>query len=583
MLAAGLWFARIPGNDDLRTGPAELIVKARHDIARGDGIAAEVRLGEALKAGIPREAIAAYMGEALLVLGRAEEARKWLADGQFDQASAAAGFRALAKLEQQKGNLQAAGAAFDRAIAITPEDAGMWVEIGRLRFAGGEDTLAIDAAKYALQLDPRSVRALEFRGQLVRDSYGLLAAIPWFEAALTHGPDDVSVLTEYAATLGELGRAQEMLTVTRHVLKLQPGNARAFYLQAVLAARSGNYGLARKLLQRAGGRLANVPGAMLLEGITQISAGNYSLAAESLEKLLEAQPGNARAEALLARALFLSGEHKYLVKRLGAAAAQPGASSYLMTVVGRSQEILGRRDLAGPLLDRAAAPRNVAIFPRYGDTPIAELVREWRLGEAEAIIEQLRSTDPGHYDNQELAGDIQLLNGNAEAAVVRYGAAARIRMSESLMLRRFQANLMAGRMREAVELVDGFLASNPTSRQALRLSAWLSIQSGDWQRARRIFEYLAVTGSESDVQLLSDLALMQIYTGDPHAAEVNARHAYRLQRASPVAAQAWGLSLVALGTRPQDAAALLEKARALMGDNPLLTQGRLRLAEIRES
>ena len=81
---------------------------------------------------------------------------------------------------------------------------------------------------------------------------------------------------------------------------------------------------------------------------------------------------------------------------------------------------------------------------------------------------------------------------------------------------------------------------------------------------------------------MSDLALVQIHTGDPQAAEVNARRAYRLQRASPVAAQAWGLSLVALGTRKPEAEALLEKARNMMGDNQLLAEGRERLAGLRE-
>ena len=37
----------------------------------------------------------------------------------------------------------------------------------------------------------------------------------------------------------------------------------------------------------------------------------------------------------------------------------------------------------------------------------------------------------------------------------------------------------------------------------------------------------------------SGLALVQIHTGDFEAAEANARRAYRLQPASPVAAQAW--------------------------------------------
>jgi len=583
LLAACLWLAPAPGLAGAQGELAGLIQHAREDITRGEGVAAEVKLKQAMERGAPRAAVAAYMGEALLVQSKPEEAREWLEGGLFNRHSAAAGYRALGRLEQQQGNLRAAGAAFDRAIAITPEDPEMWVEIGRLRQAGGEDVLAKDAAEYALQLDPGSVRALEFRGELVRDSHGLVAALPWFEAALKRSPDDVLALNEYAATLGELGRSRQMLTVTRRVLELRPGNARAYYLQAVLAARAGNYRLARTLLQRCGNKLDEVPGAILLDGIVQIAEGNYAIAAEDFERLLAMQPGNVRASELLARALFLQGEHKYLAARLADRASRADASPYLQTVVGRAYENLGRRGLAAAFLDRAAEPRSTGIFPQDArDSPIAGLASEGRLAEAEAIIEALRQDDPGHYENQELAGDIQLLAGNAEAAIERYDAAGRIWTSESLVLRRFQAFMMAGRMEDAAGLVDAYLANTPTSREALRLSAWLAARTGDWARARPIFEYLEKTGGERDVQLLSDLALVQIYTGDPVAAEATARRAYRLQRASPVAAQALALSLVASGGSKREAAALIEKARTMMGDNQLLAEARLRLAGMKD-
>lgn len=76
------------------------------------------------------------MGEAFIQQDNPDKARNWLEPGQFDTKSAAIGFRALGRLEQQEGNLPAAGRAFDRAIELTPRDATMWVEIGRLRYAG---------------------------------------------------------------------------------------------------------------------------------------------------------------------------------------------------------------------------------------------------------------------------------------------------------------------------------------------------------------------------------------------------------------------------------------------------------------
>lgn len=554
------------------------IQAAKQDLQRGDGIAAEVRLKLALDQGADRAAVAAYMGEALLAQGKTDKAREWLAPGEFLPESAAVGFRTLARLERQSGNLRAAGAAFDRAISLSPDDASMWVEIGRLRYSGGEHLLAIDAATHALELEPENVRALEFRGQLVRDSYGLAAALPWFETALTYAPDDVSLLLEFAATLGDLGQNRQMLTLTRRVLELSPGNPKAYYLQAVMAARAGNYGLARSLLKKVDGRLGNLAGVILLEGITETALGNYTLAIEALDPLAKRQPGNDRVRNLAARALFLAGEYKYLVTRYAQQALRPDASPYLQTLIGRALEYLDRRDEAGRYLDLASQAQRQAIYPLPDTTEIGALLADGRAQEAVYRAETALAADNGFYQNLVLAGDVQLVLGRPQAAIERYDRAARIRMPESLMLRRFQAFVMAQDMRQASDLVDGYLVHNPTSRAALRLAALMSVHTGDWQRARGLLEFLRGSGGQRDVQLLSDLALTQIRTGDPAAAEVSAQAAYRLQRANPVAAQALGLSLAAGEKRPDAAKALLDKARTMMGDNPLLTEGRLKLA-----
>src|SRR3546814_13277866 len=62
-------------------------------------------------------------------------------------------------------------------------------------------------------------------------------------------------LIEDAATLGDLGRMRAMLAVTRRAIAADPAHPRAYYLQAVLAARAGRFDLARVLLPKTGGPL----------------------------------------------------------------------------------------------------------------------------------------------------------------------------------------------------------------------------------------------------------------------------------------------------------------------------------------
>ncbi len=556
--AAALLVSALAGSGAGASPADDYIAQANQALTRRDGIAAEESLRRALRAGAPREAVAAAMGEAYLDQNAPDKARQWLAPGAFTRGTAALGFRHLAQLEQMEGNLAAAGKAFDRAMAITPRDATMWVEIGRLRYAGGEHMLAIQAADYALRLDPENPRALTFKGELVRDSQGLAAGLPWFDRALRGHPRDVAVLGEYAATLGDLGRARQMLAATRLMLSIEPGNPRAYFLQAILAARAGKIELARGLFARTKGKFDDKPAGLLLEGILQMGSGNYGLAADALSRLSRAQPANARASLLLARADALGQENDLVIHDYAKAAARPEASPYLLTLVARAYEAAGRRDLAAPLLDRAALARRPALAPVATGSDVGSLLAAGDVDEARGVAERDVAARPGSAFTQSIAGDVRLAAGDGDGALQHYRLAANVRLSDSLPLRMTAALLRSGQRGAADALVERFLAANAGDRVAARMVAGQAAASGDWPRARSLLEHLRGAGT-SDVELLADLSLAQLRSGDLKAAEATARKAYSLQRGSPAAAGAWGLSLRALGQQARGQA-LIDKS-----------------------
>lgn len=540
---------------------ADSIAQARQALVQQDGIAAEVLLRRAMDAGAPREAVAALMGEALLLQEATDKARVWLEPGEFTPDTAALGFRTLARIERLAGNLAASGKAYDRALAIIPRDATLWVEIGRLRYDGGEHTLALEAADLALELAPGDVRVLEFKGQFVRDQQGLAAALPWFEKALEVAPNDVSVLGEYAATLGDLGQAKNMLAVTRQILAIEPGNPRALFLQAVLAARAGKVDVARGLLARTGDKFDEMPAAQLLRGVLEMQAGNYRIAAEALEKLCRAQPANARAALLLARAYILAGENRLVVHDNAGAADRAGATPYLLALVARAYEADGRRDLAAPFLDRAALARRPDIFPVAAGSEIGSLLAVGNAGAARAAADRNLTANPGSAFNQAIAGDVRLFAGDGAGALEHYRRAAQVRLSDSLLQRMVVAAKRSGRADEATALIDRYLAMNAADPSVARMAASGAAERQDWSRARLLLESLRAGGTD-DVNLLADLSLAQLRGGDAKAAEATARAAHALQRGSPAAAAAWGLSLDALGQKAR-AQALLDKSRRM--------------------
>ena len=533
--------------------------QVRAALESNDGFGAELVLRQMLENGSSKPEVAAFMGEAELLQGQPVEARKWLGEGKFGEGTQGRGFFNLGRLEMGEGNLPAAGTAFDNALRYIPDDPALWVEIGRLRYRGGEQTLALDAAVRAVELGPDDAEALMFRGQLVRDSEGMVAALPWFEKAIAVEPNDLTLLAEYAATLGEAGEAQDMLVAVRRITELNPGYLRAYYLQAVVAARAGKYDLARKLLVRSGEAVKDTPAGSLLSGVIDLETGNYASASQIFDKLYRRQPENRRVRELLARALAMSGSHRELVSRLGEVAKLRSSSPYMRTVVARSHEAIGQREEAAALLDLAARQRAgnlVAIRPpgsferlavrdeTSGEDALA-LVRSnivsGARGAAIASAEKFRSRFPGSADALSLAGDAQLARGRASQANKFYDQAAAIRQSWLLARRRMAALRAVGRGDEAQALLERYLIGHQTSVEPAALLARRHYDRGNLPRAALLLDHAFLAGGDRDPELLALRAVIAMRMDEPELAARIAKRAVDIQPMHPAALQAFAM------------------------------------------
>lgn len=566
----------------LAGGRQDPLTEAAAAIERGDGVAAEVAARRALDAGQSHAAVDAYLGEAALLQDDPDEARRWLAPGEFDPASAQRGFHALGKLELGAGHFGPAATAFDRALEAGGPDARLWVDIGRLRYQAGEQHLAADAVNRALTIDPDEPQSLEFQAELVRDAQGLAAALPWFARAAKVAPKNLDVLGEYAATLGDLGRYRDMLAIARSMVKIDRTDPRAYFLQAVLAARAGQDELARRLLWSANGAYDDTPAGMLVAGVFEYRAGSTELAVERFDKLEDLQPDNEWAARLLGTALLADGDASEVVARFAGRAARPGASPCLLTLVGRAYEQLDRRDLAAPFLDRAAHPPSALPTPlasseagelaiyRWGDDPTAadvavptlrKLLAQARMGEAATYSLKLRQRFPNSSDIEVLTGDAALLGGDTTGALALYRSAKRVRWTAALAMRIAAAERRLGHEDVADAELAAYLAQHPQDGAISALVGREAAARGDWRRAAALLGHAArMPGGAGDARLIADLADAQLHLGDRERALANAQRAYALQRSSPRATNVLAAALAANG---KPAPALLAKARAL--------------------
>ncbi|MBB3861079.1 tetratricopeptide (TPR) repeat protein [Novosphingobium hassiacum] len=508
--------ACLPAQGSLRAQVyADALVKARSALAKGDGIAAEAPLRAAVRGGAKIDLVRAELGEALLMQGDRRQAREVLYGGNFAPASAAHGWHLRGRLELVEGHLPDAGQAFDRALRLNGNDPALWVDIARLRYTGGEQAQAIEAADHAVKLAPRDPRALELRGLMIREQYGLFAALPWFEAGLRVAPDDVGLLGEYAATLGDIGQYKAMLVVCRKLATVDPGNVRALYLQAVLAARAGQTTLARQILLKTGTKLRDLPAAILLNGILEYRAGNTNLAVGHFDRLLRLQPDNLQARMLLVRALRRQGLD---VEALAAAdpwAQQDFAPPYLLQLTGEAYVSTGRKREAASFLSRAQEVGESAVAPiqpgqplgtlalAYGDAPnlaatavpyIRALIAAGDDAQAIAVADRLQRANPGAADAWLLLGDTRLWADDKLGALDNYGRAASIRFNLATLLRIDDAMRSLGRTAEANAMLARYLRQNPGNPQALKLLAFGRRSLGDNDGAARIEAILQSRG-----------------------------------------------------------------------------------------
>lgn len=511
-----LTLAGAPAWDTLRAQAyADALATARAALAKGDGIAAEAPLRAAIRSGAKADAVRAELGEALLMQGDRRQARDVLYGGDFTGPGAAHGWHMRGRLEMVEGHLPEAGLAFDRALRLRGDDAALWVDIARLRYTGGEQAQAIEAADRAVNLAPKSPRALELRGLMIREQFGLFAALSWFEAGLKVAPDDAGLLGEYAATLGDMGQYKAMLVVCRKLTSIDPGNVRALYLQAVLAARAGQTTLARQIMLKTGTKLRDLPSAVLLNGILEYRAGNANLAVGHFDRLVRMQPDNLQARMLLVRALRSQRLDAEAIEAAGLWARQEFAPPYLLALTAQAYAATGRKREAASLLAKSEETGENAIAPilqgqplgalalSYADAPnfavnavpyIRGLIAAGDDAQANAVADRLLRANPGAADAWLLAGDTRIWSGDTLGALDNYGRAASIRFNLPTLQRIDHAMRQLGRTGDANAMVARYLRQNPGNPQALKLLAFGRQGIGDQQGADAIEAVLQARG-----------------------------------------------------------------------------------------
>jgi tetratricopeptide (TPR) repeat protein len=569
-----------PDNEDAH------IVLARALLALQDGVGAEGEIQRAVDAGYDPKAVPQWRAEAWVLQGKADKAVP-----EADKAPAKQhlyGLRIRARALTQLSNFAGAQAALDEALRLAPNDPSVWADIARFRFAAGDLLGAAEASDRAVKLAPGSVDALLLRGEVVRSQYGLVAALPWFEQALKRDPMRHDTLIEYAATLGDIGRTVDALAATRRALDARPGSAQAFYLQAVIAARAGNFDLARTILAKTGGTIDNLPGVILLGSTLDLEGGDYEQAIDKLTDLVGMQPMNITARKLLATALLRTDRARNAIDTLRPVVARADADSYALTLVARGFERIGDRANAARYLDRAAFPATgeAGAFSADDSTTTLAADAAQNPGDPDAIVPLIRAQiaggdkagalarardiagkNPGAAAAQLVLGDVLMLMNQPGDAAAAYKQAADLRFDEPTMLRLVEALDRSGNREGAANALALFLSQNPSDIAAQRLSAHWQLAAGDYDAAIDTLEDIRSRIGDGDAALNAELAAAYAGAGETGTAVDFGEAAYGLAPANPAVVDAYGWALFKGGDK-EGGLELLQKAVILAPKHP---------------
>ncbi|WP_077146668.1 tetratricopeptide repeat protein [Sphingopyxis sp. KK2] len=556
---------------------AKQVELARILFKLGDGVGAEAAVQAALGAGGDVSALRPLAAKAAAMQGEGERAFRILDAGPIAPEMIGEAAWVAGNVHLDNGDLASARDAYDRAVQDLPRNSDLWVDVARFRDANADALGARDAIDYAIELDKANSAALAYKANLVRTQRGLTASLIWYDAALAADPDNAGALIDQAATLGDLGRYKDMLVSLRHAATLTPADPRLYYLQGVVAARAGNYRLARSLLQRTRGRMDEEPGFMLLSAVVELELGGEAVAATWADRLLEEQPHNLTARRILAVSEWAGGDADGAAEALAPIVARSDADSWSLLLAARVAGERGETAASAEYLARAAAlsPGEAAPFATDGFNLSGEadaapldpakvipaMEAEMAGGNAARALQRatvIRDANRGVADAHILHGDAAMAAGDYRLAVQSFRAARDLDASERTTLRLANALFRAGDIAGSGATILALRDSQPSSIAADRLAGALAMDLQHWDDAITHFERVRRRIGNRDVVVLRELSKAYAAKGDRAKATGMIALAYRLQPLNGEIMRLYA-ELLAQGGDAQGAADLRDK------------------------
>jgi len=303
---------------------------------------AEKEYLKAVELGYKKSDISIGLAKAYLLQRKFDLVLALLTPENVNEADQDLSFLISGQAHQGMGDLDKALASFLKAENISKDNDVISVAIAQLHFFKKENEKAAEKLDQGLAINPKNIKGLILKGEMVLAEKGAKDALPYFEHVLEIEPENMAAMVKNAGVLFDLKRDEEALVILDRIFEVAPRHPFANYLSAVIQVRKGDNKKAMEFLETAGPALDNFVPALMLRGVVNYSEGNYAQAVHGLSKLIDITPENVVGRRYLGAALLRQGEHQEAIDVLEPALEYGDAGSIIYALLGSANMKLGK-------------------------------------------------------------------------------------------------------------------------------------------------------------------------------------------------------------------------------------------------
>lgn len=501
------------------SGEARLLL-GRALLASGDAAAALIELRKAVEAKAPQDQVVPEIARVLLVQGEGGKALGEFSGTVLADAAANAELKTtLATAQAAQGHPDAAREFIASALQARPGYAPALVLQARLDAGAGQLDSALRRLDEVLSAQPGHEGAGLLKGEILSLSRGDVdGALTVFRQVRTDHPRSLAAHVAVVSLLLQQNQLAEARTDFAALQKLGPKHPDTRFLQAQLALADKDHKTTREITEGLLSAAPNNVRVLMLAGAAEMGQQQYTLAVGLFGRALKVAPGYPPARQLMAQTLMKTGQHDKALEVLQPLVDSPKADATSLSLAGEAWLMAGDSRKAEAAFQRAlkASPDDARLRTAVA---VAQLAR----GDNAPAVAQLETIAQGDRGAQ---ADLALISARLRqkdlpGALKAIDTLQRKQPDQALpLVLRSRVQIEQGDKAAARLSLEAALKLQPTHLPALVTLAALDVDAGRVPAARKRFEDL-IAAEPQNVSARLALAELDRRLGAPDAALVS--------------------------------------------------------------